>query len=130
MKNLSKTVRLSLQAFCLLCAFFVSITDDYAQIGTDEKQKAEYEKKAAEELSKYDLRGLKTTILLNKGIFAQPEVDLYRHPPRNSAKQIVIPTTAYEWQSLYERLGTAELRDKGKRMPEYERLVKKPLIST
>ncbi len=39
--------------------------------------------------------------------------------PRNAKKQIEVPTSADQWQSLYERLVLADLREKNQRIPDY-----------
>jgi hypothetical protein len=81
----------------------LALGEGHAQVPLD-KAKTEYEKKAAEQLAKYELKELKASILLNKSFFTESEIEHYRRLPRNANKQIEVLTTADEWESLYERL--------------------------
>lgn len=75
------------------CIAVLAFGYGYAQT-PQEKAKVEYEKKVTEQLVRYELKDLKTTLLLNKGIFTEDEVEFYRHLPRNARKQIEVPTSA------------------------------------
>lgn len=111
--------------FCLAACLFLGIGTTWAQKPTDDKAKAEYEQKAAEELAKYELKDLKTSLLLNKAFISDDDIEYYRQLPRNALKQIEVPTNAYQWQSLYEKLIDADLRDKNQRIPDYEKFAEK-----
>jgi hypothetical protein len=113
------------KTFGLTGLLLLGFGNGHAQSPKEEKDKAEYEQKAAEQLAKYELRDLKTSLLLNKSFFTEDEVEYYRHLPRNAKKQIEVPTDADQWQGLYERLVTADLREKGQRLPDYEKFAEK-----
>lgn len=87
----------------VFCMAIYSLGSYAQKPGSEAVMKAEYEQKVAEQLARYELKGIRTSLLLNKGVFTTDEVEYYRHLPRNNKGQIVIPTSAYEWQSLYER---------------------------
>lgn len=112
-------------AIAFFCTAIYSLSTYAQKPGSEAAMKAEYEQKVAEQLAKYELKGIRTSILLNKGVFTTDEVGYYRHLPRNNKGQIVRPTSAEEWQNLYERLVGADLREKGKRIPDYEEFAEK-----
>ena len=78
------------------------------------QDKAEVERQMTQKLATLDLSGLKTNFLLNKGVFTATEIAFFRSKPRNKQGQIVMQTTAEDWQNLYERMIGADLRGNGK----------------
>jgi hypothetical protein len=79
-----------------------------------QKSKEEYDQKVAAKLATMDLSGVKNGFLLNKGVFSANEIADYRKLPRTPKGDIAQTTTAEEWRNLYQRLITADLRDKEK----------------
>jgi hypothetical protein len=86
-----------------------------------QKSKEEYDQKVADKLATMDLAGVKNGFLLNKGVFDDDEIAYFRNKPRNKQGQVVMNTTAEEWQNLYERLSDADLRTNG-RIPDFDKI--------
>jgi hypothetical protein len=103
----------------LYMAIFCSI-----QVFGQQKEKEAYQQEVAQKLSMMDLSGIKTNFLLNKGLFDNDEIAHFRNKPRNKQGQVVMNTTAEEWQNLYERLSDTDLRTNG-RIPDFEKFAVK-----
>ena len=76
MKKLLKFIANSLQIHCKFIAFFsfFLVANSFWSLGQD-KEKAEAERQMTQKLATFDLSGLKTNFLLNKGVFTTAEID-------------------------------------------------------
>jgi hypothetical protein len=108
-------------AFCNLLLFTLPLA-----LSAQNKEKEEANKEMSKKLATLDLSTLKSDFLLNKGVFTETEFAVFRTKPRNKQGQIVMTTTAEEWQNLYERVVGADLRAKGRgRLPDFEEFAEK-----
>ena len=88
-----------------------------------QNNKDTYQKQVDEYLNTLDLSGIKNSLLLNKSAFTTDELEYFRKPVRNRKGQIVASINTQEWQSLYDRLSTADLRKGKDKTPDVSTLI-------